>query len=313
MSEPAAAGTPELAAAAATLYGTRPEEFVAARAAIVKELRAAKARDAAREVATWRRPSVADWGLNQVARQADSPLPAFLAAAATARDAQAGALEGRGGAGDLRAAVAELRGASEAVIRAADGALASEGRAAGSQLGALASRLTEVAATEELAEQLRAGCLGAGSVTIVDLFGGEAAPVADRAAPARRAGSKTSDQGVRPRPPGGRRAAAGGNRARGGGGGRGGAAAAAACRRRRALEDALEGARSRHEAAEADRAHAVERAEAAQEALAAARRAGGGGPRRPRHGGGGAPAGRGGRAGGGGRGRRRHDRRRAGR
>src|SRR6476619_1232680 len=105
MSERAEGAPPELSAAAATLYGTRPEEFVAARGALVKELRAAKARDAAREVATWRRPSVADWGLNLVARRGDAVVADFLGAAATAREAQGGALDGRAGTPDLRAAV----------------------------------------------------------------------------------------------------------------------------------------------------------------------------------------------------------------
>ena len=49
------------------LYSAAPEEFVAARDALVKELRAAKDRDTAAEVARLRRPSVPDWALNVVA------------------------------------------------------------------------------------------------------------------------------------------------------------------------------------------------------------------------------------------------------
>ena len=99
----------DLAAVAAELFGVRPEEFVAARGAAVKRLRAAKARDAAAEVAGWRRPSVADWALNLAAREAESPVAAFLEAAAAARDAQAAALAGREVPGGLRAAVSEVR------------------------------------------------------------------------------------------------------------------------------------------------------------------------------------------------------------
>ena len=58
------------------------------------------------------------------------------------------------------------------MLRAADAELTAEGRPPGSQLGALTTRLTEVAVTPELAEQLQAGCLGAGTVAIVDLFAG---------------------------------------------------------------------------------------------------------------------------------------------
>ena len=51
------------------LYAVRPEEFVAARAALVKELKADGQKAEAAQVAKRRRPSVVAWALNQVARE----------------------------------------------------------------------------------------------------------------------------------------------------------------------------------------------------------------------------------------------------
>jgi hypothetical protein len=157
------------------LYTGPPEEFVAARTATVKELRAAGDRPTAAEVAKLRRPSIQDWALNSVAAEHADAMGAALDAAARMRDAQAAAVEGRGPS-DVRSAVAELREHSQRVVSLAADAVSRTGRAAGSLLGTLAARLAEVAANPAAAEQLRNGHLGSEAVEAVDLFAGLAAP-----------------------------------------------------------------------------------------------------------------------------------------
>jgi hypothetical protein len=55
----------------ANLSTVPPDEFVAARAALVKALRHDKRRDEAAGVAALRRPSPVDWALNCVATESD--------------------------------------------------------------------------------------------------------------------------------------------------------------------------------------------------------------------------------------------------
>ena len=55
------------------LFDVEPKQFIAARDALAKELRSRGERDAATEVKTLRRPTVAAWALNQVARH-DAPI-----------------------------------------------------------------------------------------------------------------------------------------------------------------------------------------------------------------------------------------------
>ena len=95
------------------LFAVPPDEFVAARNALVKRLKAAGERDRAAEIAAWRRPTPVDWALNQVARDDAEAVERFIETAAAARDAQAAALSGR--REDLRAAVAEVRESSATV------------------------------------------------------------------------------------------------------------------------------------------------------------------------------------------------------
>ncbi|MFJ4686739.1 hypothetical protein [Streptomyces sp. NPDC088789] len=69
------------------LYGLRPSEFVAARDAYVARAREAKDTAAAKAVAALRRPVLAAWAANQLARQRPDETARFLALAATLREA----------------------------------------------------------------------------------------------------------------------------------------------------------------------------------------------------------------------------------
>ncbi|MFC9794844.1 hypothetical protein ACFVJI_19560 [Streptomyces sp. NPDC127584] len=69
------------------LYGLRPAEFVAARDTYVARARAAKDARAAKAVAALRRPSIAAWAANRLARQRQREAQQFLALGTTLREA----------------------------------------------------------------------------------------------------------------------------------------------------------------------------------------------------------------------------------
>jgi hypothetical protein len=75
--------------AADELYGLTPKEFVAARDAKVKELRAGGDTEAAREVAALRRPTVSAWLANQLVREHAAEIEPLLELGAGLREASA--------------------------------------------------------------------------------------------------------------------------------------------------------------------------------------------------------------------------------
>ena len=169
------------------LFSVAPEDFVAARNRLVKEWRAAGRRDEAKAAAALRRPSVADWALNAVAREHASDAGALVDAAARLRTVQADAVEGRGG--DVRSALTDLRAASTKVHRRADEVLSRAGRDRAAQAAALSTRLNDITANEAAAAQFGAGRLGSAPVDEVDPFAGlEAVSATATRAPARPAG-----------------------------------------------------------------------------------------------------------------------------
>jgi hypothetical protein len=140
------------------LYGERPERFVTVRNEIVKERRAAGRRDDAKAVAALRRPSVAAWALNQVARRQPETIGALLDAGLSLRDATDRALAGR--RGDLRGAQDAQRKALDAVLEVAVRFGSELGSGNGDQLRRRAGNTLHAAmADAALAERLRAGRL----------------------------------------------------------------------------------------------------------------------------------------------------------
>jgi hypothetical protein len=93
------------------LYGLPLEEFTPARDALAKELKAAGRKDEAAEVKSLRKPSVAAWALNRVAREHPDAIEGLRAAGAVLREAQGEAM-----AGDA----AHLRDASRALAEEVD-------------------------------------------------------------------------------------------------------------------------------------------------------------------------------------------------
>ena len=135
------------------LYGLDPEEFVPARDAIVRELKKTD-REAAARVAKLRKPTVAAWGVNVVAREHPQQIAALLTAGERLRVAQDAAL--RGDAGALRKATAERRAAVAAV---ADLVARVLGDRASAQAGAVSATLEAATVDQDVADLVRAGRL----------------------------------------------------------------------------------------------------------------------------------------------------------
>jgi hypothetical protein len=107
------------------LYGATPEEFTQARRALEKQLREAGDRDAAERVKSLRKPTVAAWAVNQLARKEKRRLRTLFTAGDRLRRAQASVLKGgspatlRKATEAEREAVRELTDSSTAILREA--------------------------------------------------------------------------------------------------------------------------------------------------------------------------------------------------
>ena len=138
------------------LLATPPDQFVAARNALVKELKAGGERDQAAEVAAMRRPSWVDWALNVAATEHGADVERFAESAELMREAQRGAVTGRGGV-DVRTAMTGLRDRTGELARRVNGVLTDHGRPAA--LPEITERLAEIATSDASTDQLRAGLL----------------------------------------------------------------------------------------------------------------------------------------------------------
>jgi hypothetical protein len=155
----------DLDAAIALVYAQPASGFVAARGALVKELKAAKRKEEAARVAALRRPTKLAWAVGEAVRRAPDAAGSFFSA-----------VESLGAAGgDLRQRTADLRQAVATIVKGADGVDHGEATAA----------LLAVAADPGATEALRLGRLadvpaGGGFGGLPMGFGG---PAADEAPP----------------------------------------------------------------------------------------------------------------------------------
>ena len=179
------------------LYGVGLDEFVPTRTAAAKELRGQGRRDEAAAVQALRKPSVAAWIVNRLARDEESLLANLLAAGAELRKIQLSA-----------ATPAEVRAAGEAEREALDElmpAAAAVSSAAGLGAGALErvrETLHAAALDPDLADQVRRGVVLREQQAVGFLLGG-AAPAAGAGKPARpRPRPATAGRGDRRRSPG---------------------------------------------------------------------------------------------------------------
>jgi hypothetical protein len=172
------------------LFTTPPAEFVAARNALAKSLKAAGQKEEAAAVAALRRPSAPDWALNTVALRDPDVVADAVAAAEELRAVQAAALGDAGAAADLREAMATTRQAAGALRKAAEDVLRQAGRT--SDVSALTSRLNETMVHPGLLAQLEAGRLGTAAVDALDPFSGAPAPTTTASARAARPAKKAA-------------------------------------------------------------------------------------------------------------------------
>jgi hypothetical protein len=138
------------------LYDLPAAEFVAARNALAKELRAAGDKASAAVVAKLRRPTATAWALNQIARHQPTLIDEALDARAALLAATQGT--GRGDAADLREATAADRAATRAVLGAARELLGGEDAGLSSRI---TSTLLAAALDPEVAATLVSGRLSA--------------------------------------------------------------------------------------------------------------------------------------------------------
>ena len=142
-------------AEAERLYGLEPEEFVAARDAAARALRGEGRRDEAAAVGKLRKPSVAAWVVNRLARDEADLIEALLAAGAKLRDVQlAGAA-----ASELRTAIEAEARALDALMRPAGRIAARSGSARDAALERARDTLHAAALDADLAEEVRRGVL----------------------------------------------------------------------------------------------------------------------------------------------------------
>lgn len=143
----------------AELYALPLEEFTAARDARARQLRADGDRQAAEQVKRLRKPSVAAWALNALARRHGAEVKALLAAGAELRDAQRRLLE-TGDRQALRATSARERELVEALAATAARELGAAGHPAGPALRErLFATLHAASADEQVRRHLAAGRL----------------------------------------------------------------------------------------------------------------------------------------------------------
>jgi hypothetical protein len=109
------------------LYGLPLEEFTRERDELAKSLRKEGDRDGAARVKALRKPTVAAWAVNQVARTQPKTIRELGDAGSALRDAQSAILAGKGDAADLRAATERERAAVDELMQAARGLLSSSG------------------------------------------------------------------------------------------------------------------------------------------------------------------------------------------
>lgn len=140
------------------LFTRAPEEFVAARDALAASLRTRGDAAGAREVTALRRPTVAAWALNQLARRDPAATAALLEAGGALRDAQRRALSGVRGAG--LAAAGRVRGeAVRALARVAADVLRESGRDPATVDREVTTSLEAASVDEDAGAALRAGRL----------------------------------------------------------------------------------------------------------------------------------------------------------
>lgn len=160
--------------AARDLYAFAPGEFIAARNQLAKELKAAGQANDAAIVAKLRKPRLAEWALNRLAREQHDVVDRFALAIVAAQAAQSAAIGGT--TVDIREATSRLRQATSAAADAAVRGLAIDGGNGEAQRNDLTTILRELVGAAD-ATPLLAGVIGSEAlVTSGEFFPGAPDP-----------------------------------------------------------------------------------------------------------------------------------------
>ncbi len=143
------------------LFALAPADFVAERNRLAKLLKSAGRLDDAQFVAGLKRPKLAEFSLNRVARDHAPIVGRLLQAIAAASDAQSAAIGGK--AVGLREATTELRAATKSVVDEAVRVLTEAGNNGEGQRDDIVAVIRDVVASGEV-RALSDGVLGAAAV-----------------------------------------------------------------------------------------------------------------------------------------------------
>jgi hypothetical protein len=181
--------------AAARLYGLDLEEFIGARDALAKELRASGDRDGAAAVKKLAKPTRAAWAVNRLVRDRPDEIAALVDAGAALAGAQEQLLDGAD-AGVLRSAAVAARALVDALAAEApvDGAARDKVRATLHAATVDADVRAEVAAGRVVKERSAAGFGGLDA--LIAAGRGREDGGATRAKPAKRRGTKGRGAGA---------------------------------------------------------------------------------------------------------------------
>lgn len=138
------------------LYDAAPEEFVSERKRLAKQLKADGQGDDADELAKTRKPTVAAWALNRLARDARREVDLLLDSGHRMRTAQAGVLRGEARESFEQAQHTE-RETIARLVHEAEHLLSERGGASSSVLEQIATSLHAAAVSEQGREVLAAG------------------------------------------------------------------------------------------------------------------------------------------------------------
>jgi hypothetical protein len=175
------------------LFELPPEEFVAKRDALVKELRAEGRAAEAAEVKSLRRPTAGAWAVNQVARRHHEDIDALLAVGRELRKAQQKAMTAKGRT-DVHDVGARRRAIVDRLTRMAADVLDSAGRGSGSHADEIAETFLAASVEEEVAELVEEGRLDRERRPSTDLGAMLGFPGVTEEAPGRGRGKKPSTE-----------------------------------------------------------------------------------------------------------------------
>lgn len=141
------------------LYRDPPEGFIAARDALVKELKAEGRTDDAAQVKALRRPTVPAWAIDQLADRDPGAIQELFDAGAEVRAAQQATMSSSTNANRLREASEARRQVVAKLVRGAAEILTGSARSPDAHLDEIRATLESASVDPELGDQVRTGTL----------------------------------------------------------------------------------------------------------------------------------------------------------